>query len=81
MAMEELVVLKPQVLCLREEEQKVCVNNAFSCGLDARERKLVCVTGGNSNLGSHVVTWSESQFKTKVPYFSWQTFLACLPLI
>ncbi|XP_021817622.1 cinnamoyl-CoA reductase-like SNL6 [Prunus avium] len=55
MAMEGLVVLKHQVCCLREEEQKVCVNNAFSCGLDAREGKLVCVTSGNSNLGSHIV--------------------------
>lgn len=55
MATEELTVLKPQVRCLREEEQKVCVNNAFSCGSDARERKLVCVTSGNSNLGSHIV--------------------------
>lgn len=55
MAMEGLIVLKHQVCCLREEEQKVCVNNAFSCGLDAREGKLVCVTSGNSNLGSHIV--------------------------
>ena len=36
------------------KEQK-CVGNVFSSGLSAREKKLICVTSGNSYLGSFIV--------------------------
>ncbi|KAK9924764.1 hypothetical protein M0R45_033115 [Rubus argutus] len=53
--MEEVVVSKPWMISLREE-QKNCVNYPFGCSLDiAREKNLVCVTSGNSYLGSHIV--------------------------
>lgn len=49
------MVPKPCMISLREE-QKNCVNCAFGCSLDiAREKNLVCVTSGNSYLGSHIV--------------------------
>ncbi|KAK9272910.1 hypothetical protein L1049_003289 [Liquidambar formosana] len=52
---EEVAVLKPLVPPAFWEEQRKCVGRAFSCSLGATERKLVCVTSGNSYLGSHLV--------------------------
>ncbi|KAM1358329.1 hypothetical protein ACFX15_044614 [Malus domestica] len=54
MAMEEMEVPK-HLMSSSGEEHKICVKNAFSCSLDARDRRLVCVTSGNSHLGSNIV--------------------------
>ncbi|XP_057467969.1 cinnamoyl-CoA reductase-like SNL6 [Actinidia eriantha] len=53
---DEVVVsmpLEPQAP--RDEQIRGCIGSVFSCSLSARERELVCVTSGNSYLGSHVV--------------------------
>ncbi|KAL6324635.1 hypothetical protein AAG906_013448 [Vitis piasezkii] len=53
---EEVVLSKPLLLpSFKEEQQRKCVGNAFSSSLNTRERKLVCVTSGNSHLSSHIV--------------------------
>ncbi|WKA03871.1 hypothetical protein VitviT2T_021953 [Vitis vinifera] len=53
---EEVVLSKPLLLpSFKEEQQRKCVGNAFGSSLNARERKLVCVTSGNSYLSSHIV--------------------------
>ena len=54
---EEVVLSKPLLLLpsFKEEQERKCLGNAFSSNLNTRERKLVCVTSGNSYLGSHIV--------------------------
>ncbi|KAL9271331.1 Cinnamoyl-CoA reductase-like SNL6-like protein [Drosera capensis] len=37
------------------EKQRRCIGEAFFSGLMARERKLVCVTSGNSLFGAHLI--------------------------
>nr|KJB08447.1 hypothetical protein B456_001G082300 [Gossypium raimondii] len=52
--MEEIEVPKPILMPISGKEQK-CVGNIFSCSFNAREKKLICVTSGNSYLGSFIV--------------------------
>ncbi|XP_059670545.1 cinnamoyl-CoA reductase-like SNL6 [Cornus florida] len=52
---EEVVVSIPLETPTLGDEQRKCNGNVFSCSLSARERKLVCVTSGNSYFGSHLV--------------------------
>uniref|UniRef100_A0A6N2LT08 3-beta hydroxysteroid dehydrogenase/isomerase domain-containing protein n=1 Tax=Salix viminalis TaxID=40686 RepID=A0A6N2LT08_SALVM len=56
--MEEVQLLSkasPPVPAFRWEEGKPYVGKKFSSGLNARENRVVCVTDGNSFLGSHIV--------------------------
>ena len=56
--MEEVQLLSkpsPPVPAFCWEEGKPYVGKKFSSGLNARENKVVCVTDGNSVLGSHIV--------------------------
>ncbi|KAF8407926.1 hypothetical protein HHK36_007066 [Tetracentron sinense] len=49
-------VLKPSApLAFGEKGEHYVVNYSFTSSLSARERKVVCVTSGNSYLGSHIV--------------------------
>ncbi|XP_022759965.1 cinnamoyl-CoA reductase-like SNL6 [Durio zibethinus] len=50
--MEEVEVPKPVLVPVLGQK---CVGNVFSCSLSAREKKLICVTSGNSYLGSFIV--------------------------
>ncbi|KAK6266484.1 hypothetical protein QUC31_017321 [Theobroma cacao] len=52
--MKEVAVPKPFLVPVLGKEQK-CVGNIFSSSLSAREKKLICVTSGNSYLGSCIV--------------------------
>ncbi|XVF20508.1 hypothetical protein REPUB_Repub12eG0006600 [Reevesia pubescens] len=52
--MEDIEVPKPVLVPVLGKEQK-CVGNVFSCSFSAREKKLICVTSGNSYLGSYIV--------------------------
>ncbi|XVE77439.1 hypothetical protein DITRI_Ditri13aG0062700 [Diplodiscus trichospermus] len=52
--MEEVEVQKQILVQVFEKEQK-CVGNVFSYSLSAIEKKLICVTSGNSYLGSCIV--------------------------
>ena len=53
--MEEVAVTgKPILVPVLEKEQK-CIGSVFSSSLSAREKKMICVTSGNSYLGSRIV--------------------------
>ncbi|KAE8708042.1 putative isoprenylcysteine alpha-carbonyl methylesterase ICMEL1 [Hibiscus syriacus] len=52
--MEVEVATPPQLVPISGQEQK-CVGNVFRCSFIAGEKKLICVTSGNSYLGSCVV--------------------------
>lgn len=47
--------VEPRVL--KDGENGKCVgnNNVFACNLYSRERKIVCVTSGNSYFGAHLI--------------------------
>ncbi|KDP24364.1 hypothetical protein JCGZ_25660 [Jatropha curcas] len=54
--MEEVMLSKQFSLLTFKEEEIHCIGRAFNgSNLLARENKLVCVTSGNSFLGSHIV--------------------------
>ncbi|GMI63426.1 hypothetical protein like AT5G14700 [Hibiscus trionum] len=56
MKMEEVEVATPPLLVpISGKEQKCVVGNVFSCSLSAGDKKLICVTSGNSCLGSSIV--------------------------
>ncbi|GLU01669.1 hypothetical protein SLE2022_189660 [Rubroshorea leprosula] len=57
MEMEDVALSKPLVLPVSREDERRCFGygGVVSPGLTAREKKLICVTGGNSYLGSSVV--------------------------
>lgn len=52
--MEEIEVPKPILVPISGKKQK-CVGNMFSHSFNEREKKLICVTSGNSYLGSFIV--------------------------
>lgn len=53
--MEEVALSKPLTVPVFSEEERRCLRNIVSPGLTSREKKLICVTGGNSLLGSSIV--------------------------
>ncbi|KAJ9147405.1 hypothetical protein P3X46_029570 [Hevea brasiliensis] len=53
--MEGATLSKPLILPAFQAEEVHCTGRAFSSSLSAREKKLVCVTSGNSCLDSHIV--------------------------
>ena len=55
MVVEEVASSKLIVLPVLKKKQQNRINNSSSCNLSARKRELVCVTSGNSYLGSHIV--------------------------
>ncbi|KAM4123880.1 hypothetical protein ACB094_01G189900 [Castanea mollissima] len=55
MVVEEMASSKLIVLPVLKKKQQNRINNSSSCKLSARKRELVCVTSGNSYLGSYIV--------------------------
>lgn len=45
----------PIELPKQRNDYGMCFANSFSCSLNARDRKIVCVTSGNSYFGSHLI--------------------------
>ncbi|OMO96536.1 3-beta hydroxysteroid dehydrogenase/isomerase [Corchorus capsularis] len=52
--MEEVAIPQPLLGTVLGKEKK-CFGNVFSSSLSARDKKLICVTSGNSYLGSRIV--------------------------
>ncbi|GMP28482.1 hypothetical protein CsSME_00004003 [Camellia sinensis var. sinensis] len=56
---DEVVVSKPPAATALSNDEERCVDNrsnGFSCSFSAiKERELLCVTSGNTCLGSHLV--------------------------
>lgn len=55
MVVEEVASSKLIAMPILKKKQQNRINNSSSCKLSARKRELVCVTSGNSYLGSHIV--------------------------
>ena len=53
--MEEVAASKLMVLQALKKKQQSRITNLSKCSLSARKKDLVCVTSGNSYLGSHIV--------------------------
>lgn len=45
----------PIELLKQRNDHGMCFSSDLSCSLNARDRKIVCVTSGNSYLGSHLI--------------------------
>jgi uncharacterized protein YbjT (DUF2867 family) len=55
MVVEEVAASKLMVLQALKKKQQSRITNLSKCSLSARKKDLVCVTSGNSYLGSHIV--------------------------
>ncbi|KAK8532253.1 hypothetical protein V6N13_131591 [Hibiscus sabdariffa] len=55
MKMEQVEVPTPPMLAPISAKEQNCAANVFSCSFSVREKKLICVTSGNSHLGSCIV--------------------------
>ncbi|XP_016462186.1 cinnamoyl-CoA reductase-like SNL6 [Nicotiana tabacum] len=51
----EVAMSLPIELPKQRNDYGMCFANSFSCSLNARDRKIVCVTSGNSYFGSHLI--------------------------
>ncbi|OIT05786.1 hypothetical protein A4A49_21547 [Nicotiana attenuata] len=51
----EVAMSLPIELLKQRNDHGMCFSSDLSCSLNARDRKIVCVTSGNSYFGSHLI--------------------------